>query len=311
MLDDGWFGARRNDRAGLGDWVVSADVWPDGLHPLVDPVRAQGMQFGLWFEPEMVNLDSDLARAHPEWIMAARDQLPVEPRTQHVLNLAIPEATSTSRGRSSRSSTSTRSTTSSGTTTATSSRPATQPDGGRPGRARADAGLLPAAAELRDAHPNLEIESCSSGGGRVDLGVLELTDRVWVSDNSDPLDRQRCCAGPLSWSRRSCWAPTSPRPAHTPPAADTTSSFRAATAIFGHLGVEWDLGAATPAERAVLARWIELLKEHRALLLGGDVVQMDAPDSRLNCTASSRTTDRRRCTRPPCSTRRTPTRRHG
>ena len=72
MLDDGWFGARRDDRSGLGDWVVSADVWPDGLHPLVDRVRKLGMQFGLWFEPEMVNPDSDVARAHPEWIMAAR-----------------------------------------------------------------------------------------------------------------------------------------------------------------------------------------------------------------------------------------------
>jgi alpha-galactosidase len=90
VLDDGWFGDRRTDRAGLGDWVVSADVWPDGLHPLVDHVRAKGMQFGLWFEPEMVNLDSELARRHPEWIMAARDELPSSPRAQHVLNLAAP-----------------------------------------------------------------------------------------------------------------------------------------------------------------------------------------------------------------------------
>ena len=127
VLDDGWFGARRSDRAGLGDWVVSEDVWPDGLHPLVDHVRAKGMQFGLWFEPEMINLDSDLARRHPEWIMAARDELPVESRSQQVLNLAAPGRTSTSRARCWRSSTSTRSTTSSGTTTATSPRRAIVP----------------------------------------------------------------------------------------------------------------------------------------------------------------------------------------
>ena len=90
MLDDGWFGARRDDHAGLGDWVVSADVWPDGLHPLVDRVRSLGMQFGLWFEPEMVNADSDVARAHPEWIMAARPGWPIEARHQQVLNLGIP-----------------------------------------------------------------------------------------------------------------------------------------------------------------------------------------------------------------------------
>ena len=64
VLDDGWFRHRRNDRAGLGDWYVDEGVWPDGLHPLVDRVKSHGMQFGLWFEPEMINLDSDLARAH-------------------------------------------------------------------------------------------------------------------------------------------------------------------------------------------------------------------------------------------------------
>ena len=92
VLDDGWFGSRRDDWRGLGDWVVSDEVWPTGLHPLVDAVRGLGMQFGLWFEPEMVNPDSDVARAHPDWIMSARSQWPVESRHQQVLNLGIPEA---------------------------------------------------------------------------------------------------------------------------------------------------------------------------------------------------------------------------
>ena len=92
VLDDGWFGSRRDDHAGLGDWVVSADVWPDGLHPLVDRVKELGMQFGLWFEPEMVNPDSDVARAHPEWIMQVPGRHPVESRFQQVLNLGIPGA---------------------------------------------------------------------------------------------------------------------------------------------------------------------------------------------------------------------------
>ncbi len=99
VLDDGWFGSRRDDTSGLGDWVVSPDVWPDGLHPLVDRVRRLGMQFGLWFEPEMVNPDSDLARAHPDWIMAARASWPVESRRQQVLNLGIPAAFSYIRDR--------------------------------------------------------------------------------------------------------------------------------------------------------------------------------------------------------------------
>lgn len=82
VLDDGWFGSRRDDHSGLGDWTVSKDVWPDGLHPLVDTVKGLGMQFGLWFEPEMINIDSDVARAHPEWVMATGDRLPVESRFQ-------------------------------------------------------------------------------------------------------------------------------------------------------------------------------------------------------------------------------------
>ena len=91
VLDDGWFGGRRDDHRGLGDWQVSADVWPDGLGPLVDHVKGLGMEFGLWFEPEMVNLDSDLARAHPEWVLGPVAGPPLPSRRQHVLDLANPE----------------------------------------------------------------------------------------------------------------------------------------------------------------------------------------------------------------------------
>ncbi|WP_223247086.1 alpha-galactosidase, partial [Microbacterium oleivorans] len=92
VLDDGWFRHRRDDTAGLGDWYVDDTVWPDGLHPIADHVVAKGMEFGLWFEPEMVNPDSDLARSHPDWILRGRTDLPPSARQQQVLNLAHPEA---------------------------------------------------------------------------------------------------------------------------------------------------------------------------------------------------------------------------
>ena len=117
--------------------------------------------------------------------------------------------------------------------------------------------------ELKQAHPGLEIESCSSGGGRVDLGVLELTDRIWVSDNSDPHDRQSM----MRWSAQ--LAPPEYLGAHIASDRSHTTgrrldlSFRASTAIFGHLGIEWDLGEATDAELRLLARWIAFHKEHR------------------------------------------------
>ena len=90
MLDDGWFRHRRDDTAGLGDWYVDEQVWPDGLDPLIEHVRERGMQFGLWVEPEMVNPDSDLYRAHPDWVLAAGGRLPVPARNQQVLDLAHP-----------------------------------------------------------------------------------------------------------------------------------------------------------------------------------------------------------------------------
>ena len=248
VLDDGWFGARRDDRAGLGDWVVSAEVWPDGLHPLVDRVRELGMQFGLWFEPEMVNPDSDVARAHPEWIMAARPEWPVESRHQQVLNLGIPEAYAHVKGQilalldeydigyikwdHNRD----------------LIEAGTQTDGGRPGVHAQTLAFYRLLDELRAAHPDLEIESCSSGGARVDLAVLERTDRVWVSDNIDPHDRQRM----LRWTGQ--LLPPEYLGSHIASGRSHATGrqhdlgFRAGTAIFGHLGIEWDLAEASDAE---------------------------------------------------------------
>lgn len=92
VLDDGWFHARRGDSAGLGDWWVDPDVWPQGLGPLVDHVHQRGMEFGLWFEPEMVNPDSDLFRAHPDWILQTGGRTPRPQRNQQVVDLTIPAA---------------------------------------------------------------------------------------------------------------------------------------------------------------------------------------------------------------------------
>ena len=92
VLDDGWFLGRRHDSAGLGDWFVDPAVWPNGLKPLTDRVDQLGMQFGLWVEPEMINLDSDLARAHPEWIFRAGGREGIATRQQHVLDLGNPQA---------------------------------------------------------------------------------------------------------------------------------------------------------------------------------------------------------------------------
>ena len=281
VLDDGWFGSRRDDTSGLGDWVVSPAVWPAGLHPLVDRVHELGMQFGLWFEPEMVNPDSDVARAHPDWIMAARTEWPVELRSQQVLNLGIPEAYEHVKKQILALLAEYRIDYIKWDHNRDLIEAGNQPDSGRPGvhaQTLAVYGLL---EEIRSQHPALEIESCSSGGARVDLGVLEHADRVWVSDNIDPHDRQTM----LRWTTQ--LLPPEYMGSHIASGRSHTTGrqhtlgFRAGTAVFGHLGVEWDLTQATDDELDSLRKWIGFYKEQRGLLLAGDVVRMDRPDSNV------------------------------
>ena len=88
VLDDGWFGARRNDRAGLGDWVAAPSLLPEGITGIAEKVTALGLKFGLWFEPEMVNKDSDLYRAHPDWILQTPDRAVSHGRFQYVLDFS-------------------------------------------------------------------------------------------------------------------------------------------------------------------------------------------------------------------------------
>ena len=276
VLDDGWFRARRDSHQGLGDWVVDRDVWPQGLGPLVEEVTGLGMSFGLWFEPEMVNLDSDLARAHPEWVLGVPGRTPPPWRHQQVLDLTEPGAYAHVLG---------------------------QLDAllseldisfvkwdhnrdlveaaDRSGRSAVHAQTLAAYRlldELRVRHPRLEIESCSSGGARVDLGILERTDRVWASDTNDPLERQTV----QRWT--GLLLPPELVGAHVgPPVAHTTRragslAFRVATALLGSFGFEWDLTAAAPAERELLAEAVAEYKRLRPLLHSGRVVHGDLPD---------------------------------
>ena len=309
VLDDGWFGDRRTDRAGLGDWIVAKDVWPDGLHPLVDHVHAKGMQFGLWFEPEMINLDSDLARRHPEWIMAARDELPVESRAQHVLNLAAPGAYEHVKGQMLALLDEyridyikwdhNRDLTEAGDRTR----------GGRPVVHEQTLAFYRLLRELKQAHPGLEIESCSSGGGRVDLGVLELTDRIWVSDNSDPHDRQSMMRWSAQLAPPSTWARISPRTARTRP--DGVSICRSGRA---------PRSSATSASSGTSARrrmpssssWPDGSPSTKSIGRCCWAVTSCVSTPRIRASSStawSPRTTQRRSTRPRCSTRPTPSRR--
>ncbi|SMH49038.1 alpha-galactosidase [Rathayibacter oskolensis] len=281
VLDDGWFGARRDDTAGLGDWVLAEEVWGGGrFRALVDHVQSLGMQFGLWVEPEMVNLDSDLARAHPEWLLQVAGRLPVEARHQQVLDLTHEGAFRHVRhsisalvreyGISFLKWDHNRDLIDAGSTRT-----------GRPGVHEQTLATYRLLDELRATLPGLEIESCSSGGARVDLEILERTDRVWASDCIDAHERQHI----QRWTQQ--LLPPELVGSHVGSLqAHTTGrrldlDFRAATALFGHFGIEWDLGAATEQEREALAEWVALYKRHRSLLHAGTVIRDSSEDDAL------------------------------
>lgn len=267
VLDDGWFLGRRDDRRALGDWTVDPAVWPGGLGPLIDRVRGAGMEFGLWVEPEMVSADSELARAHPDWVLGR----PGDPewRFQRVLDLTAPGAAEHVFDRLD-------------ALLAEHDIAFLKWDHNRDllgGSAHAQTTAVYSLIDrVRAAHPGVEIESCASGGARIDLAILERTDRVWPSDTNDPLERQAIHRG------TSLVVPPEYLGAHLGAArAHTTGrtaelSFRFATALFGSAGIEWNLARASDEELDAIAAWVSEYRRLRPLLHGGRVVRADAAD---------------------------------
>jgi alpha-galactosidase len=278
VLDDGWFHGRRHEHAGLGDWWVDESVFPDGLHPIVDHVRGLGMEFGLWFEPEMVNPDSTVFREHPDWILNVPGRTPVQERNQLVLDLSRPEVFDYLLERVD----AVLSAYDIGYVKWDHNRDLV--DAGSAANAGSPAVHAHTLAyyrlldELRARHPRVEWESCASGGGRVDLEVLARTERIWVSDMTDALSRQHI----QRWTGQ--LVPPEYQGAHISSEVSHQTGrhvplpFRAATAFFGHFGIEWDLTEADEAQRRHIAEWIELYKQHRRLLHSGRVVRLDEPD---------------------------------
>ncbi|MFK8017847.1 MAG: alpha-galactosidase, partial [Gammaproteobacteria bacterium] len=279
VLDDGWFGQRKSDRAGLGDWFVANDVFPDGLTPLIDHVHHCGMEFGLWVEPEMVNPDSDLYRAHPDWVLHADPAPRVVGRHQLVLDLTRSEVAEYLFERLDALL---------GEYPITylkwdMNRDVSQP-GDQFGRAavhRQTHALYALLARVRQAHPRVEIESCSSGGGRADFGVLAHTDRVWTSDSNDALDRLAIQEGfSVFFPPEIMGAHVGPRHCHIT-GRTLSMDMRAGVAMFGDMGIEANLLEMSAEETRELKAAVALHKAHRALLFGGDTYRLQlAPHER-------------------------------
>ncbi len=275
VLDDGWFGTkgnrRRNDTSGLGDWQVSPDIFPNGLGPLIERVHASGMDFGLWVEPEMVSPDSDLYRAHPDWCVHREGRDRATMRRQLTLDLSRRDVCDYLYER-------------------LEELLDRYPIAYLKWDHNRDAFPAPRSSleqnfalqglmgRLRRHRPELEIESCSSGGGRIDYDILSRTHRVWPSDNNDAIERVRIIR---AWSQ---FLPLEVLGNHVGPSPNPITGrrlrmdFRAKVAMFGHMGVEADPRAMSQRERANLAAHIALYKEWRDVLHTGDLIRIDHPD---------------------------------
>ena len=266
VLDDGWFGRRDDDTTSLADWEVDPRKYPDGLGPLIDRVRGLGMTFGLWFEPEMVSRASRLYRTHPDWALGPADQ--TLGRGQMVLDMARPEvrdfvfkhmAAILSRHPIDY-------------LKLDHNRVLPTPDAAQ---TRGTYALLD---RLRDAFPKVEMESCASGGGRIDFGILARTHRVWLSDSNDALERLRI------QHNAALFLPGAVTGSHVGPRRCHTSgrtldiSFRAWVAAQRHPGLELDLRELTEREAAVLSGVIAWYKRNREWLYRADILRLDSPD---------------------------------
>lgn len=271
VLDDGWFAGRRSDQTSLGDWFVSSDVFPEGLNPLIQHVETLGMDFGLWVEPEMVSPQSDLYRAHPDWCLHVENRERPTMRAQLVLDLSKQEVSDYLFERLD--------------VLLSAHRIAYLkwdhnrdlfPADGK--QTRQTVALYELLDRLRSAYPKVEIESCASGGGRIDFGILGRTHRVWPSDNNDPIERLRIMRG---WGQ---FLPLEVLGNHVGPSPNpitgrrTPMDFRAKVALFGHMGVEAEPGAMSEQERKILKTHIALYKDWRGLLHAGDLFRLDHPD---------------------------------
>jgi alpha-galactosidase len=272
VMDDGWFGVRDDDTSGLGDWTVDPRKFPQGLGQLIDYVNSLGMEFGIWVEPEMVNRNSALYAAHPDWVYHFPNRPRNEGRNQLVLNVGRKDVQDylldslhalladhnikfvkwdMNRSLSE----------------------VGWPDA-EPGREqevwiRHAQGVYHIFAELRRAHPHVLFESCSSGGGRVDLGILRYVEDFWMSDNVDPLDNILMFEGySMAYPPKAKMMWVNDLFEHTQ--RDAPLSFRFHQAMTGALGLGANLVNWSPAELEAARRHIATYKSIREIVQHGD-----------------------------------------
>ena len=266
VLDDGWFGRRDDDTQSLGDWQVDRRKYPEGLTPLIDHVKGLGMTFGIWFEPEMVNPNSDIFRTHPNWALG--DDTQIMGRQQMVLNMASAEVQAFLFERMH----DILAHHDIGYVKWDHNRVLPMPD------AAQTRGTYALMDRLRGAFPDVEIESCASGGGRIDFGILARAQRLWLSDSNDAVERLRIQhAAALFLPMAVTGSHVGPRTCHTS-GRTLDIRFRAWVAAQRHMGFEMDPRELTEDEAAVLRSVTGWWKQNRGWMCRADILRLDSAD---------------------------------
>ena len=276
VLDDGWFHGRDDDSSSLGDWWPDTRKYPQGLKPLADHVTALGMEFGLWVEPEMVNPDSELYRAHPDWALGvagreavtARNQLVLDMRRADVRDYLFDCIAALLRELPI------------GYLKWDHNRDLIAA-GERAAYREQVLGTYALMARLRAEFPDVEIEACAGGGGRIDAGIVRYTHRFWTSDNIDAVSRVTIQRGFLQFFPPELMgAHVGASPAHAT-GRKQSMDFRAGVALSGHFGVELDVRKLDDKDRQRLQHWVSIYKAHRDRLHQGRLWQGEAGDRLL------------------------------
>src|SRR5216684_5623288 len=280
VIDDGWFGERNSDHAGLGDWQTNPGKFPHGLKPIIDRVHDLGMDFGLWVEPEMVNPDSDLYRKHPDWVMSFPGRQRTEGRNQLVLNLAREDVKDFIFSFLDRLVSQNDIAFLKWDYNRNWSEPgwdAAPPDEQKRIYVKYVENLYDILDRLRKRHPRLEIESCSGGGGRVDLGILRYTDEIWPSDNTDPFDRLSMQDGftyAYTPQIMMAWVTDSP---HWHNHRSTSLTYRMLSSMQGSLGIGANLNHWIAEDFATAKRLIAAYHSVERTIVRGDLYRIISP----------------------------------
>jgi alpha-galactosidase len=295
VVDDGWFGQRKTDHAGLGDWYVNQQKFPNGLKPLIDKVHALGMDFGLWVEPEMVNPDSDLYRKHPDWVLNFTGRPRTEGRNQLVLNLAREDVRQYVYGfldKLLRENDIAFLKWDYNRNWSEPGWPAVSAEEQKQVYVKYIDNLYAILRELRAKHPGVEIEDCSGGGGRVDLGLLRYTDEAWASDNTDPFDRLTIQDGftyAYTPGVMMAWVTDSPNWVNH---RTTSVEYRFLSSMQGGLGIGANLNHWMPEDFATAKRLVTEYKQIRETVQHGSLYRLISPRGSEASVTESVSSDR-------------------